>query len=62
MKAHISGIPALAGKSANSIVKQLNNMRTTKNPTSIMDFQARGYSEEQLRLIAEYFAAQPRTR
>lgn len=58
----LSGIPALAGKSANSILKQLQNMRSTATPKSIMDLQARGYSEEQLRLIAEYFAAQPRGR
>lgn len=58
----ISGIPALAGKSANSILKQLQNMHSTATPRSIMDLQARGYSDEQLRLIAEYFAAQPRTR
>lgn len=58
----ISGIPALAGKSANSMLKQLQNMRSTATPKSIMDLQARGYSDEQLRLIAEYFAAQPRSR
>lgn len=58
----ISGIPALAGKSANSIIKQLANMRSTRTPNSIMDLQARGYSDEQIRLIAEYFASQPRSR
>ncbi|MCK7583316.1 MAG: cytochrome C, class I [Chromatiales bacterium] len=58
----ISGIPALAGKSANSILKQLRrDMRSTATPKSIMDLQARGYSDEQLRLIAERFAAQPRS-
>lgn len=56
----VSGFPSLAGKSANSIYKQMMNMRSTSNPKGIMDYQARIYTEEQIRLIAEYFAAQKR--
>lgn len=56
----VSGFPSLAGKSANSIYKQMMNMRSTSNPKSIMDYQARIYTEEQIWLIAEYFAAQKR--
>ena len=56
----ISGFPSLAGMSANTIYKKMMNMRSTANPKGIMDYQARIYTDEQIRLIAEYFAAQPR--
>jgi sulfide dehydrogenase cytochrome subunit len=54
------GFLQLAGRNSGSLYKQLLTMKARSTPQSIMDWQARGYTDAQLWQIAEYFAAQSR--
>jgi cytochrome subunit of sulfide dehydrogenase len=49
----------LAGQSADSLVAKLAAYKTGAAPATIMHQIAKGYSDEQLKLIAAWFAAQP---
>jgi cytochrome c553 len=51
------GFERLAGESSNEIYKELREMRT-KVPPKMMDMHARGYSDAQIRLIADYLSKQ----
>ena len=51
------GFERLSGESSNEIYNELREMRTKSKP-DIMDMHARGYSDAQLRLIANYLSAQ----
>lgn len=48
----------LAGLSADKIVALVNDFRNGNQPATIMHQIAKGYTDEQIRLIAGYFAAQ----
>lgn len=50
------GFERLAGMSANEIVSELREMRAKTSP-DIMDAHARGYTDQQLQLIGNYFAS-----
>lgn len=54
------GFETLAGRNANDMYYDMIDMRNRQNIESIMDRQAHGYTDAQLRRIAEYFAALPR--
>jgi cytochrome c553 len=49
----------LAGVAADKILAMLNDYKSGNQPATIMHQIAKGYTEEQLRLVAGYFAAQP---
>jgi len=51
------GVETLAGKSASDIYKDMKEMQQ-KTPPKMMDMHARGFTDDELRLIANYFAAQ----
>lgn len=51
-------IPSIAGRSAQAIEQALLEFRAGERPATVMNRHAKGYSEEEIRLIAEYFAAQ----
>lgn len=51
------GFERLAGESASEIYKELIEMRTDRSP-DIMDTHARGYTDAQIRLIADYLSKQ----
>ena len=51
------GMESLAGKNADEMTKQLLDFKAGRKPATIMHQLARGYSDEQLRQIAAYFAA-----
>ncbi|HEY6896118.1 MAG TPA: cytochrome C [Rhodocyclaceae bacterium] len=53
------GMPALAGRPAEGLLQLLAEFRSGARPSTIMQQIAKGYSEEQLRLIAGYFASRP---
>lgn len=53
-----SGIDALAGMPKDKTLQKLADFRSGDKPASIMHQIAKGYSDEQLDLIATYFAAQ----
>ena len=51
-------MPPLAGLDKNYIVLQMQDFKHGKRPATIMHQLAKGYSDEQIELMAEYFAAQ----
>lgn len=55
-------MPSLAGQSKSFIVEQMAAFRDGKRPATIMHQIAKGYTPEQVALIAEYFAGQPAAR
>ncbi|MBI5688716.1 MAG: c-type cytochrome [Verrucomicrobia bacterium] len=56
----VSGFESIRGKSASDMYKTLVEMKN-RPAENIMDRQARGYTDAQLRLIAEYLAKLPTT-
>ena len=53
-----SGADALAGNDKAKTLQKLADFKSGAKPASIMHQIAKGYSDEQLALIATYFAAQ----
>ena len=53
-----SGMDALAGMEKAKILQKLADFKSGDKPASIMHQISKGYTEEQLDLIAGYFAAQ----
>ena len=49
----------LAGVSAERIMAALADYKSGAQPATIMHQIAKGYTDEQIRLVAAYFAAQP---
>ena len=54
----VGGFGSLAGKSSNDIFQTLKELAAQTDPNEIMPVHARGYTDEQLRLIANYFSTQ----
>jgi cytochrome c553 len=52
-------MPVLAGVPAEQIVAALADYRSGAQPATVMHQIAKGYTPEQIRLVAAYFAAQP---
>lgn len=52
----------LAGVSADKLVAMMNDYRSGDQPATIMHQISKGYTDEQIRLIAGYFAAQQPTK
>ena len=48
--------PSLAGQNREYLLQQLMDFKTGKRPATIMHQQAKGYTDEELRTIAGYFA------
>jgi len=53
-----SGMEALAGTEKEKILQKIRDFKSGAKPATIMHQIAKGYSDEQLELIAAYFAAQ----
>ncbi|MFZ9151542.1 MAG: c-type cytochrome [Burkholderiales bacterium] len=54
----VDGVPpSLAGQNRDYLLKQLQEFRDGKRPATIMHQHAKGYTDEQLALIAGYFAS-----
>lgn len=51
-------IPTIAGKPADYLREALESFRAGTKPATVMGRHVTGYSEEEIRLIAEYFAKQ----
>ena len=49
--------PSLAGRDRKYLLQQLLDFKSDKRPATIMHQHAKGYTDEQLALIAGYFAA-----
>lgn len=53
-----NGLEHLAGKSANEIVEELNEMKLKSVGNNIMNVHARGYTADQIKLIGDFFSKQ----
>ena len=51
------GVETLAGASSSEIYNELKEMQRKSSP-EMMDMHARGYTDAQIRLIADYFSKQ----
>lgn len=54
------GMEALAGKDKDDMTQKLLDFKSGRKPATIMHQLAKGYSDDQLKAIAAYFAAQPK--
>ncbi len=54
----VAEVPSLAGQPAAAIVQKMKDYRDGKLPASIMHQLAKGYSDEQVVLMADYFSKQ----
>ncbi|HLW04652.1 MAG TPA: c-type cytochrome [Azoarcus sp.] len=54
----VGGSDSLAGVPASNTLQKLKAFRSGERPATIMHQIAKGYTPEQLELIADYFAAQ----
>ncbi|MCE2950308.1 MAG: c-type cytochrome [bacterium] len=52
----IGGFPALAGRNADDTYRALMEFQSGKRPATIMHQHARGYTSDELRRIADWFA------
>jgi sulfide dehydrogenase cytochrome subunit len=53
----VGGIPpSLAGQDRNYLLQAMKDFKAGKRPATIMHQHAKGYTDEQLELIATYFA------
>ena len=53
-----NALPALAGRSREELLAALKDFKAGKRPATIMTQLAKGYTDEQLDIMAAYFAAQ----
>lgn len=51
-------IPSIHGKSSEFIAKALQEFRAGTRSSTVMERHARGYTDEEIQLIAEHFASQ----
>ena len=51
-------VPRLIGRDAGQIVAAMADFRAGKRPTTIMDRIAKGFTEDEVKAIAAWFAAQ----
>lgn len=50
-------IPSIAGKSADFIAGALRDFQSGSREATVMNRHAKGYSEEEIKLIADFFAS-----
>ena len=56
----VGGMEPLAGMTKAEMVRKLGEFRSGAKPATVMHQLAKGYTEQQIELIAGYFAAQKR--
>ena len=56
----VGGMEPLAGMPKSEMVRKLGEFRSGAKPATVMHQLAKGYTEQQIDLIAGYFAAQKR--
>ena len=54
------GMPMLAGLDRSAIVNAMKEFKAGTRPATVMHQHAKGYTDEQIERIAEFFAAQSR--
>jgi cytochrome subunit of sulfide dehydrogenase len=53
-----SAIGSLAGKPRDEIVRKMQEFKSGARPATLMNQLAKGYTDEQIQVLAEWFAAQ----
>ena len=54
----VQGVPpSLAGRNAGELFQMMKDFQTGKRPATLMHQQARGYTDQELKLITGYFAS-----
>jgi len=53
----VNGPPSLAGQNRQALLQALQDFRDGKRPATIMHQLAKGYTEAQFELLADYYAA-----
>ena len=56
----VGGTPILAGLDKALFVKQLQDFKTGARPATVMQQHAKGYTAEEIELLADFFSAQKR--
>jgi len=54
----LGGMPGLAGQSKADLVRKMQDYKAGRTPSTIMQQLAKGYTDEQIDLMAGWFAAQ----
>ncbi len=54
----VAEVPSLAGQPATTIVQKMKDYRDGKLPASIMHQLSKGYTDEQVALMADFFSKQ----
>ncbi|MBM3396375.1 MAG: cytochrome c [Betaproteobacteria bacterium] len=54
----VGSVPSLAGQSTDSLLSKIAEFKDGSRPGTIMAQIAKGYTDEQMRQIAEFFASQ----
>lgn len=54
----MGGTPSLAGLDQQYFIEQMHQFKSGDRTSTVMMQHARGYSEEEIRLLADYFASQ----
>ena len=54
----VDAVPALAGGDKANLVQQMQDFKTGKRPGTIMHQLAKGYTDQQIELLADYFSKQ----
>ena len=57
--ASVSQLPSLAGAPRTDIVMKMQEFKSGQRPGTVMPQLAKGYTDEQIDLVATWFAAQP---
>ncbi|GAB5451260.1 MAG: hypothetical protein Hals2KO_15880 [Halioglobus sp.] len=55
----VGGFEEIAGEEAGDMYEDLTDMKGEDSPENIMDHQALGYTDDQIRRIAAYYATLP---
>ena len=56
----ITGFPVLAGIERETLIERFKGFRSGERPASVMHQHAKGYSDREIGLLADYFSKQPR--
>jgi len=56
----VGGTPVLAGLDKALFIKQMQDFKTGARPATVMHQHAKGYTTEEIELLADFFSAQKR--
>jgi sulfide dehydrogenase cytochrome subunit len=53
-----AGMPALAGQPKENLLRQMLDFKSGKRPATVMHQHAKGYTDQQIEVLADYFSKQ----